>query len=128
MTEPDTERFLADLDALRQIGAFRTGVHRPTYTPQDMEARRWLMARMAEAGLAPEIDGIGNVLGRHPGPGPKLLAGSHIESQNEAGWLDGALGVVASSATATPSGPGPLFSGMPTRYSHFSLPVARATA
>ncbi len=98
--EPDTERFLADLDALRRIGAFRTGVHRPTYSPEDMESRQWLMARMAEAGLEPEMDGIGNVLGRHPGPGPKLLAGSHIESQNEAGWLDGALGVVSAVALA----------------------------
>ena len=98
--EPDIGRFLADLDALRRIGAFRTGVHRPTYTPQDMEARRWLMARMEEVGLQPEMDGVGNVLGRHPGPGPKLLAGSHIESQNEAGWLDGALGVAAAVALA----------------------------
>ena len=98
--EPDTERFLADLNALRRIGAFRTGVHRPTYSPEDMESRHWLMARMAEVGLQPEMDGIGNVLGRHPGPGPKLLAGSHIESQNEAGWLDGALGVVAAVALA----------------------------
>ena len=98
--EPDVERFLADLDALRRIGAFRTGVHRPTYTAEDMESRHWLMARMAEVGLAPEMDGIGNVLGRHPGPGPKLLAGSHIESQNEAGWLDGALGVVSALALA----------------------------
>ena len=98
--EPDTARFLADLAALRRIGAFKTGVHRPTYTPQDMESRRWLMERMAEAGLAPEMDGIGNVLGRHPGPGPKLLSGSHVESQNEAGWLDGALGVLAALALA----------------------------
>lgn len=99
-TERFTERFLADLHALRRIGAFRTGVHRPTYTPEDMESREWLMARMADAGLVPEMDGIGNVLGRHPGPGPKLLAGSHIESQNEAGWLDGALGVVSALALA----------------------------
>lgn len=99
-TERFTERFLADLHALRRIGAFRTGVHRPTYTPEDMQSREWLMARMADAGLVPEMDGIGNVLGRHPGPGPKLLAGSHIESQNEAGWLDGALGVVSALALA----------------------------
>jgi len=97
---PDTERFLADLDALRRIGAFRTGVHRPTYSPQDMESRHWLMAQMAEAGLAPKMDGIGNVLGRHAGPGPHLLSGSHIETQNEAGWLDGALGVAAALALA----------------------------
>ena len=93
--KPDTDAFLADLHALRKIGAFRTGVHRPTYSPEDMESRRWLMTRMQAAGLEPEMDGIGNVLGRHPGAGPKLLVGSHIESQNEAGWLDGALGVVA---------------------------------
>jgi len=98
--KPDTARFLADLHDLRKIGTFRTGVHRPTYSPEDMESRRWLMARMSEAGLDPTMDGIGNVLGRHRGPGPHLLVGSHIETQNEAGWLDGALGVVAGLALA----------------------------
>ncbi|RVU14652.1 Zn-dependent hydrolase [Methylobacterium oryzihabitans] len=96
----DAAAFLRDLHALREIGRFRTGVHRPTYSPQDMESRRWLMDRMAECGLDPSIDGVGTVLGRHPGPGPHLLVGSHIETQNEAGWLDGALGVVAGLALA----------------------------
>jgi len=100
LTQVDTDRFLADLHDLRRIGTFRTGVHRPTYSADDMESRRWLMDRMADAGLAPEMDGIGNVLGRHPGPGPKLLCGSHIETQNESGWLDGALGVCAALALA----------------------------
>ena len=100
MPEADTARFLQDLHELRKIGAFRTGVHRPTYSPQDMESRRWLMEKMREVGLEASIDGIGNVFGRHPGPGPHLLAGSHIESQNEAGWLDGALGVVGALAMA----------------------------
>ena len=98
--EPDTERFLHDLNELRQIGKFKTGVHRPTYSPEDMESRRWLVERMREVGLEPTMDGVGNVYGRHPGPGPKLLVGSHIETQNEAGWLDGALGVVAAVALA----------------------------
>ncbi|MBN8896807.1 MAG: Zn-dependent hydrolase [Rhodospirillales bacterium] len=96
----DAEAFLRDLYDLRKIGAFRTGVHRPTYSPQDMESRRWLMAKLTECGLDASIDGIGNVYGRHPGPGPHVLVGSHIESQNEAGWLDGALGVVAGVALA----------------------------
>jgi beta-ureidopropionase / N-carbamoyl-L-amino-acid hydrolase len=96
----DAERFLRDLDELREIGRYRTGVHRPTYSPEDMESRRWLMERMRECGLEPTIDGIGNVLGRHRGPGPHLLVGSHIETQNYAGWLDGALGVVAGLALA----------------------------
>ena len=97
---PDTDRFLRDLHELRQIGAFKTGVHRPTFSAEDMQSRHWLMERMAEAGLEPTIDGVGNVLGRHPGPGPKLLVGSHLETQNEAGWLDGALGVVSAVALA----------------------------
>jgi N-carbamoyl-L-amino-acid hydrolase len=100
MPELDTDAFLRDLHELRRIGQFKTGVHRPTYSPQDMESRRWLMDRMAACGLEPSIDGIGNVFGRHPGPGPHLLSGSHIESQNEAGWLDGALGVMAAVALA----------------------------
>lgn len=93
--KPDTDAFLADLHALRQIGTFRTGVHRPTYSAEDMQSRHWLMRRMQEAGLDPVMDGIGNILGRTSATGSVLLAGSHIETQNEAGWLDGALGVVA---------------------------------
>jgi N-carbamoyl-L-amino-acid hydrolase len=100
MADVDTARFLADLHELRKIGTFRTGVHRPTFSPEDMESRRWLMAKMEECGLAATMDGIGNVLGRHKGPGPHLLVGSHLETQNEAGWLDGALGVVAGLALA----------------------------
>ncbi len=100
MASIDTARFLHDLHDLRTIGTYKTGVHRPTFSPQDMESRRWLMARMAECGLEATMDGIGNVLGRHTGAGPHLLVGSHIESQNQAGWLDGALGVVSALALA----------------------------
>ncbi|GGJ02002.1 Zn-dependent hydrolase [Neoroseomonas lacus] len=100
MPRIDTERFLRDLNELRKIGAYKTGVHRPTYSPQDMESRRWLMERLTECGLEASIDGIGNVYGRHKGPGPHLLVGSHIESQNQAGWLDGALGVMTAVALA----------------------------
>ena len=89
----DGERLLRDLYAARRIGEYKTGVHRPTYSPQDVEARHWLAERLAEAGLEPSIDGIGNVYGRDASPGRKLLAGSHVETQNHAGWLDGMLGV-----------------------------------
>ncbi|GAC1332194.1 MAG: Zn-dependent hydrolase [Bradyrhizobium sp.] len=60
------------------------------------------------AGLAATIDGIGNVLGTSSKPGAKLLAGSHLESQNFAGWLDGPLGVVYAleAARAINSDPG----------------------
>jgi len=100
MVQIDADRFVRDLHELRRIGTFKTGVHRPTYSPEDMESRRWLIARMEEAGLDVEMDGVGNILGRHKGPGKKVLSGSHLETQNEAGWLDGALGAVAGMALA----------------------------
>jgi N-carbamoyl-L-amino-acid hydrolase len=59
-----------------------------------MRSLEWLAERLPEAGLAADIDGIGNVIGTSEKPGPKLLAGSHLESQNYAGWLDGPLGVI----------------------------------
>ena len=96
----DTARFLQDLDTLREIGRYRTGVHRPTFSPDDMKTRHWLVREMQAVGLEASIDGIGNVFGRHPGQGPHILAGSHLETQNYAGWLDGVLGVMAALALA----------------------------
>src|SRR5580765_2956589 len=90
----DGVRVLADLNTLRGIGAYKTGVHKPTFSEPHLGSLAWLVQRLPEAGLAGEIDGIGNVLGTSSKPGPKLLAGSHLESQNYAGWLDGPLGVV----------------------------------
>ena len=94
MAKIDGDRLLRDLYALRRIGEYRTGVHRPTYSADDMTARRWFADRLTEAGLAPEIHGIGNVIGRSSVPGPRLLIGSHLETQPHAGWLDGAMGVI----------------------------------
>jgi len=90
----DGARVLADLNALRAIGAYMSGVHRPTFSEPHIRSLTWLARRMPEASLVAEIDGIGNVLGTSAKGGLKLLAGSHLESQNFAGWLDGPLGVV----------------------------------
>lgn len=90
----DGQRVLADLNALRAIGAYKTGVHKPTFSEPHRQSLDWLVQKLPEAGLSAAIDGIGNVLGTSAKPGPKLLAGSHLESQNYAGWLDGPLGVV----------------------------------
>src|SRR5579871_4005415 len=87
-------RVLADLHALRAIGTYKTGVHKPTFSVAHMQSLQWLAARLPEAQLAATTDGIGNVLGTSAKAGPKLLTGSHLESQNYAGWLDGPLGVV----------------------------------
>jgi beta-ureidopropionase / N-carbamoyl-L-amino-acid hydrolase len=88
------ERLLGDLYALRKFGTYKTGVHRPTLSPDDVISRQWLVERMTQAGLDAQIDGIANVFGRSRARGRIVLSGSHIESQNQAGWLDGALGVI----------------------------------
>ncbi|MDH2381331.1 Zn-dependent hydrolase [Bradyrhizobium sp. CER78] len=90
----DGKRVLADLNALRAIGAYKTGVHKPTFSEPHLRSLDWLAARLPDADLVATIDGIGNVFGTSAKAGPKLLAGSHLESQNHAGWLDGPLGVV----------------------------------
>src|ERR1700746_1582536 len=90
----DGARVLADLNALRAMGAYKTGVHRPTFSEPHVRSLEWLAAKLPEGGLAATRAGIGNVFGTSPKPGPKLLAGSHLESLNYAGWLDGPLGVV----------------------------------
>jgi beta-ureidopropionase / N-carbamoyl-L-amino-acid hydrolase len=107
----DGARVLADLNALRAIGAYKTGVHKPTFSEPHMRSIKWLAARLPEAGLDPAIDGIGNVLGTSTKPGPKLLAGSHLESQNFAGWLDGPLGVVYALEAARVINPEPSLKG-----------------
>ncbi len=107
----DGARVLADLNALRAIGAYKTGVHKPTFSEPHMRSLAWLTQRFPEADLTSEIDGIGNVIGTSTKPGPKLLAGSHLESQNYAGWLDGPLGVVYALEAARVINPDPNIHG-----------------
>jgi beta-ureidopropionase / N-carbamoyl-L-amino-acid hydrolase len=90
----DGQRVVADLRRLAEFGRYKTGVHRPTYSPVDVESRHWLAGKLGEAGLEPVIDGIGNVIGRNPRARRLLLVGSHSETQPYGGWLDGALGVI----------------------------------
>ncbi|HEU0157604.1 MAG TPA: Zn-dependent hydrolase [Stellaceae bacterium] len=94
MPKIDGARVVADLKRLAEFGRYKTGVHRPTYSPVDVESRHWLADQLREAGLDPVIDGIGNVIGRNPRAHRRLLVGSHSETQPYGGWLDGALGVI----------------------------------
>ncbi|HEX5638654.1 MAG TPA: hydantoinase/carbamoylase family amidase [Burkholderiaceae bacterium] len=94
MPRIDPQRLLSDLRMLRSIGAHGAGVVRPAFSTADMEARRWLASRYAEAGLDAAIDGVGNALGCSRQPGKALLIGSHSDTQPTGGWLDGALGVI----------------------------------
>jgi beta-ureidopropionase / N-carbamoyl-L-amino-acid hydrolase len=92
----DFSRLRRDLDELGAIG--RTpegGVSRPSWSDADIQARRWLLDRIAAAGLTPRVDAAGNILGRWQQGGPAVLVGSHLDSVPNGGALDGALGVLA---------------------------------
>ena len=90
----DGARVLADLHALRAIGAYKTGVHKPTFSePHIASLPGWCSAFPRPASRARSTASATSSAPARKA-GPKLLAGSHLESQNHAGWLDGPLGVV----------------------------------
>jgi len=112
MPRTDGERVIADLKRLAEFGRYKTGVHRPTYSPEDVASRQWLADKFAEAGLDPVIDGIGNVIGRNPSAQRRLLVGSHSETQPHGGWLDGALGVIYGLELARAAAADPALAGL----------------
>lgn len=94
MPTANADRVVANLRQLAELGKYKTGVHRPSLTPQHVQSLHWLKGELEALGHKTVIDGIGNVFGFSQAKGRKLLSGSHLESQNHAGWLDGPLGVV----------------------------------
>ena len=95
----NADRLWNSLMELAKLGATpKGGVRRLTLTEEDRRARD-LFARWArEAGLAVEVDGIGNMFARRAGTDPALAPvamGSHLDSQPSGGKFDGAYGVMA---------------------------------
>ncbi len=96
--EVDLSRLQADVDAVNALGVApgRAGINRVSFSDADMAGRRWLMTRMADAGLATWMDCIGNVFGRWDvSDGPAVMVGSHLDTVVMGGPLDGTLGVCA---------------------------------
>lgn len=44
----DGKRVLADLNALRAIGAYKTGVHKPTFSEAHRLSLDWLVQKLPE--------------------------------------------------------------------------------
>lgn len=89
-------RLRQDLEDLGEIG--RTpegGVWRSSFSEADLEARRWYLQRLQDAGLQHWVDAAGNMYGRVGEGSPAVIAGSHIDSVPNGGRFDGALGVMA---------------------------------
>jgi N-carbamoyl-L-amino-acid hydrolase len=99
MLHINSERLLADLASLAQIGATSDdGVERLAMSEADVAGRRWFEQRVKEAGLAFHADGAGNISAvlRSSNPNAKtLMAGSHLDTVPNGGRYDGALGVLS---------------------------------
>jgi beta-ureidopropionase / N-carbamoyl-L-amino-acid hydrolase len=99
MLQINANRLWQSLMDLAQIGATdKGGVRRLTLTDVDRRGRDQFVQWCKAAGLAIEVDGIGNIFARRAGTDPSLspvAMGSHLDSQPSGGKFDGAYGVMA---------------------------------
>jgi ureidoglycolate amidohydrolase len=96
--EIDQQELNAEIETLAAISdAELPAVTRIVFTPADLMARAWMIARCEEAGLAVRQDAIGNIFARWNGVDPAAPAvgtGSHIDAIPNAGKYDGVVGVL----------------------------------
>jgi ureidoglycolate amidohydrolase len=96
--EIDQQRLLSEIERLAAISdAEPPAVTRIVFTPTDLKARVWMIARCEEAGLAVRQDAIGNIFARWNGAdaaAPTVGTGSHIDAIPNAGKYDGVVGVL----------------------------------
>ena len=96
--EVDKHRLMSEIEELALISdAEAPAVTRIVFTPIDLRARAWLLARCKEAGLTVRQDAIGNIFARWNGQDPTAAAvatGSHIDAIPNAGKYDGVVGVL----------------------------------
>lgn len=95
----DGERLWQRLMELARFGATdQGGVRRLALSPEEIAARACLVDWGRTFGLEPSSDAAGNLFlaleGREPQL-PRVLIGSHIDSQPTGGKFDGAYGVIA---------------------------------
>src|ERR1700688_1053535 len=96
--EVDKQRLTSEIEELALISdAEGPAVTRIVFTPTDLSARAWFVARCKEVGLAIRQDAIGNIFARWSGKNSDAAAvgtGSHIDAIPNAGKYDGVVGVL----------------------------------
>jgi ureidoglycolate amidohydrolase len=96
--EVNRDRLSAEIEELASISdAVAPAVTRIVFTPTDLKARAWLIARCEKAGLTIHQDPIGNIFARWTGSqsnAPAVGTGSHIDAIPNAGKYDGVVGVL----------------------------------
>jgi N-carbamoyl-L-amino-acid hydrolase len=97
----DPQAVIADLDELAtKSGGRFAGAKRLAWSPDWLQARSWLTAKLVELGLEPERDQAGNLWAPIAGVEDRfMIVGSHIDAVPNGGWLDGALGLMTALET-----------------------------
>ncbi|MCA3822802.1 MAG: hydantoinase/carbamoylase family amidase, partial [Burkholderia sp.] len=94
----NAERLNARVEQLARFTRPDVPWTRRAFSPLFTEARAWLAAQFAEAGLAVSMDAGGNLIGRREGSGrctKPLVTGSHCDTVVGGGRFDGIIGVLA---------------------------------
>jgi len=95
----DTQLAIDLLKELRALTADENGAQRVAWTPTWLKARAWFQQKLQELPVEHHLDAAGNSWTTLAGDSPRtLILGSHLDSVPNGGWLDGALGVMASFA------------------------------
>jgi N-carbamoyl-L-amino-acid hydrolase len=93
----DARRTISDLEQLRALTADNHGAQRIAWSPTWVKARAWFQSKLAELPVEHHLDAAGNSWTTLRGESDRtLIFGSHLDSVPNGGWLDGALGVLAS--------------------------------
>lgn len=91
-------RLQAEIDELSGLSSHPApAVTRVLFSPEDLEARKWLTAKFEAEGLEVRQDAVGNLFARWEGSDPSLPAvatGSHTDAIPNAGKFDGVVGVL----------------------------------
>nr|HET7860493.1 Zn-dependent hydrolase [Caldimonas sp.] len=99
MSKINSQRLWDALMELARIGATaKGGVRRLALSDEDRRGRDCFVGWCRAAGLAVEVDAIGNIFARRAGTVadlPPVAIGSHLDSQPSGGKFDGAYGVMA---------------------------------
>ena len=95
----DSRRAISDLQELRSLTADDHGAQRLAWSPTWLKARTWFQTKLQSLPVEHHYDAAGNSWTTLPGNSDRtLILGSHLDSVPNGGWLDGALGVLASLA------------------------------
>jgi ureidoglycolate amidohydrolase len=96
--EINRDQLSSEIEELATISeADPPAVTRIVFSPTDLRARAWLIARCESAGLVVRQDAIGNIFARWQGSDSNAAAvgtGSHIDAIPNAGKYDGTVGVL----------------------------------